>query len=394
MSVYIQDGEGLRKLHEILINEAFKANRRGTYDLRTSIIDDYKYLQEITDSYVPEEEMTHEKRVNTIYAIARYAEYLDKSKNSQPNPDFWKVMMKVNGSQQIGDMDKLKGILTKIEACADKNNVEFTEDEIRYIDTVISETKEPIQIAKKAIQKEEMEACPTLMTLFIMQDEIQYKEILRKAPERLGNDTQKNKTQIGQAFQNIFKLAYAADYGPPYRYLKPGKKPDFSTHDGKMVPDFHISKDGKATRFKPLRYAVYCIQQMKNEDFENSAYLKSIAGELGIEEERIEEILQNISMDRVYRKCRVKDGFEEPIKGFTTKFTTKYYKASREVPIPSSPKTLTVESKHYAPDDISTMTMEDEEITTEAVAEVTDATKIALEQDKGITTKDSEYREE
>lgn len=307
-----EGGDSLRKLHEMLIDEAFKPNRRGTFDLRTTIIDDYKLLQDITDTYSTEESITDKKRIATILAITKYAEYFEKSKNAVPNPEFWRALAKANETSDINDFSKLTSLGKKIIEHGDIDTIEFSEDEIRYMDSVISATKEPIQNAKTNIQRSEMEACPTLMTLFIMQDEIQYKEILKKAPERLGNNTTRTEELVGKAFQDIFKLAYAASIEGPNEYLIQGKQPDLSKHNGVNIPKFTISKDGQTTNFEPLSYSVFCIQQMKNSDFDDTNYLKSIIEELGINPEKVKEIL-GIDIKKVYDKCREADRLE-PIK--------------------------------------------------------------------------------
>ena len=281
-----EGGEKLAKIHEKLIKEAFSKKRNSAETC--VIIDDYKKLREIKNKYKilkkEKEDTTKTKndliniKGELLQSIEEYYKYLvENKKRAIPNEKFMEILKeKVGEENHEKRSDKLKGIANLMM----NYGIDEEIGENLLADELLEEN---IKEQAERIQKRELGDCPTLMSIFMLQDKIVYEDILENKKDVLKNEPQKVKENISKKFKNIVNLSYIAKKKP--EYLKTDKKPDLTLYNGEKVPNLENCNE------QIIKYTTYAVQQMTNDDFSNEKKLQKIAEELGIAEEKIDEIL-------------------------------------------------------------------------------------------------------
>lgn len=307
-------GSALVDLQGKMIEEAFRPGRGTSYGRnavpKLTIIDEYKILDEIKSGYKIGEngelgDVVHEKMA--ISKMKFYFDYLMKADNIIPNSEFLNIMQNQLGAEsREAAQEKFEKLFENYEN-GEASALEQVGKIVRDKDIIRN-----IEETANRIKQVELRDCPTLMSIFIVQNQIQYGEILKSEESKkvLGNDEiQKDgqkvsvKDAVSERFKKVLKLAYAAEKKDKksLQYLE--REPNDggpklkAKRSRNKVPK--LVSNGKKVRFSPLVYAVFAVQQMENSDFENDNALISIAQSLGLNEMEMEEAFE-VAMEEIY----------------------------------------------------------------------------------------------
>ena len=322
-------GDSLRILHERLIDEVVNPDR---VDSGATVVDDYKMLAVLDDVY-PQRGFIQSRE---SYQDDIFQRLMDRDDSE----DFYETAIEYY--LYLKDMEKDEHGLDTNYPYYNNEYVRLFENRIiakknKYykaidFDTEISceelaefisdvDVQRALQSMMKKIEQNESKQTPLLMTLFAIQNKIQYQEILKNHPEQLNNDTKENQEKLTDMLEEVLKYACVAYYTPG-RFCDENHR-DALKLDEKALPGLPYRKVVGGTELTswPLSYTLYRVQQMQNQDFETPERIeeakKSIRAELGIREESIPDIKKlssNYAHDAVLKALYMKSifGFDGP----------------------------------------------------------------------------------
>ncbi len=285
-------GGSLERIHVKVIEEAFSIGRGRSLEKAATVIDDYKLLQEIDNNF------SVNRNENAFMLLTEYCTYLQNDDGiAIKNEEIFELIR-----ENLGEISR-ESALAKMKELAERSKevlamrrngeeVSLSAEDSEIISKVLLRTHENILEQKENIWKTEFLRCPTLMMLFEIQDKIQYREILTGDINALGNNEEQIKSEVSNRFQKVLKMAYAVykDSGI-YGIDVPG---DIISVNGKQIPN------AGNIEYPPLNYAIYTIQQMRNEELLAPNFIETIAERLGIPKDKIPEI-EAIPIETIYQ---------------------------------------------------------------------------------------------
>ena len=299
----------IEHLQEDLIKEAFSLTRKG--DVQCTIVDDIKLEQDIVSSI---EENRRRRGIGSgtraLKSILNYYGYLlEKNSLAEPNVEFLQLIEDIIGSQK--PLDCYRKLSDLYDVLRDEKGTDLTSEQMSIIEKFsrdkFKQIRDVAQTHSSELISRDLKLYPRLITVFMLQNSLQYEKILKQNPERLGNTAlmytdldgnryQKNTRElISEKFQSVLKMAYAV-YSNPKEYTIDGQKPNLKRYNSNSVPCCG------GIVYEPLRFTIFAIQQMSNKDFKNDEINLHIAEQLHIKPEKLKEI-QNIDMEKIYNSA-------------------------------------------------------------------------------------------
>ena len=301
-----QGGDSLRILHERLIDEVTAPER---VDDGATVVDDYKMLSGLDDVYPPRgllqsrasyqdqvfrdlfEREDAEDVFETIIEYYLYMKDMEKDEHGADTnyPYYNREFVRLFEEKIVADKNKYYKAIDYDTEVSCEELAEFISD---------MDVQKSLQGMMKKIEQSESKQTPLLMTLFAIQNKIQYNEILKNHPEQLNNNTKENQAKVTKMLEDVLMYAALAYYMPE-KYCEREEKEEgeegckFDKMHLPGIPFKKVSLNGQGSSW-PLKYTLYRVQQMQNKDFASPEImeerLEEIRAELGIREDMLEEI--------------------------------------------------------------------------------------------------------
>ena len=299
------DKSQIELLQEMLLKESLAKTRKG--DVVCTIIDDIKLEQNIISAMEGlQRSDTPRSRVEAIKAITTYYGYLvENSHIAEQNIEFQRMVEMIIGKQNPKEcyqaLSDLHMHIRDEEINAPNNEQEKIINKLLGRES--NNLLESVKKHKNSLIARDLKVYPRLMTIFALQNSLQYEQILKQNPERLGNGaiertdelgnvtTQSLKEVMEDTFSSILKMAYAVHTNPK-KYTTDNPSNVLKMHNGKQVPNY-----GGIT-YEPILYTLNAFQQMSNNDFKDGIVLHMIANELHIKPEKRREI-EEIDLEEI-----------------------------------------------------------------------------------------------
>ena len=319
-----EGGDSLRVLHERLIDEVVNPDR---VDSGATVVDDYKMLAVLDDVY-PQRGFIQSRESYQDDIFQRLMERDDSEDFYEAVIEYYLYMKDMEKDEHGSDAnypyynnefvrlfeDRIVSKRGKYYKAIDFDTEISCEELAEFISDV--DVQRALQNMMKKIEQNESKQTPLLMTLFAIQNKIQYQEILKNHPEQLNNDTKENQEKLTDMLEEVLKYASVAYYTPGRFCDENHRSP--TKLDQKAIPGLPYRKVVGGTEITswPLAYTLYRVQQMQNQDFESPERIeevkKSIRDELGIREETLPDIKKldkNFSHDAVMKALYMKSIF-------------------------------------------------------------------------------------
>ncbi len=330
----LNGGAELREVHEILIQEAFEEDRPLLdEDESASIVDDIKLLYDLESICQKMEKTDNIKtRIEAFRRIGEYYRYINKLTTGNKvriNNRFKVKMRELLGFPKekeenakhlieslmirLGDIDYSERDISDISY--------FSTEELEIIKKITNnalDNSDPFNLRKLAktvcdqTLRFEIDNAPTLLTLFTIQNRVQYGEILstKDGREALGNKTivmpdgteRDVEDLIKDRFGIVFKMAREFQRHPQEFKESSREVDDLKTYFGSRVPSFYGKLFGTPYQDDALSYAVFAIQQMQNKDFLDDSIVDKIRLNLGISEKQFEDMKEELSIEMKFRR--------------------------------------------------------------------------------------------
>ena len=319
----LRGGAELKSIHETLIKEAFDEERPILDENESAtIVDDIKLLYDIESMAQKLETNDNIKtRIEMFRRVGEYYRYINNlgtGNQLRINYQFKAKMASLVGLNRNSDQDVLNLIETIMIRLGDINYAERDISDIPYFTTgefeLIKKITDDVlnkddptslrNLAKKAsdgIIRFDIDNAPTLLTLFTIQNRVQYGEILatKTGLDSLGNaeiempngEKKKVNDLVKNRFRIIFKMAREFEKDPS-RFTEETRSVDsLETYFDKKVPEYLYWRmtDGMVD-IPALSYTVFAIQQMQNKDFYDEEAVDRIRQSLGISVEQFKEM--------------------------------------------------------------------------------------------------------
>ena len=327
-------GPELKDVHETLIREAFSEDRPILDDNESAtIIDDIKLLYDIESIAQKMNKADNVKtRIEAFRRLGEYYRYISNLKTDSQlriNYHFKAKMCKLLGFSPKEEEKALEKIENLIRRLGDIDYSErtisdipfYTTEELEVIKRVtdnILDDSDPTNLrviskeASNAIISCDIDNAPTLLTLFTIQNRVQYGEILasKDGKEALGNDevvmpdgtTAKVEDLIRERFRIVFKMAREFSKTPDAFTEETRDVEDLTTYFGRTVPKFYGQLFGNPHEEAELSYALFAIQQMQNKDFLDDSIVHKIRQSLGISMEQFESMQEELKRETEIRR--------------------------------------------------------------------------------------------
>ena len=330
-----QGGDALRGIHEKLVEETFDPQRSILREgEQTTILDDIKFLYDI-ESKAAAIEKTNSAvaSVDAFVAIGEYYSYITQSITEDTNELRKNIVFRRRVQELLGEDDekvafeRITSVLKKVKGKSFSENSiltssDLTIEDLELIETITSDLtredeegrnlREISKLTADSIVSKEMESAPTLLTLYTLQNKIQYGEILatEEGKKSLGNDTfeledgstMSPSEMIKVRFGTIYEMARIIQTGADkYGETDEARSP-LSTYRNMTVPPFYYMKDGQRVSDPALSYAVFAVQQMQNSDFANEEIMIEISDSLGFSQEGYETIKAEVELREMARR--------------------------------------------------------------------------------------------
>ena len=336
----LRGGAELKDIHEALIKEAFDENRPILDENESAtIVDDIKLLYDIeTISQTLEKTDNVKTRIEAFRRIGEYYRYINNlGTNNQIriNYHFKAKMAELLGFDRENEERALGLIETMMVRLGDINYAERDISDIPYFTTsefeVIKKITDNVldkddmnslrNLAKNAsdeIIRADIDNAPMLLTLFTIQNRVQYGEILatRTGLDSLGNDEIEtidgSRKKVFDLVKDRFKIVYkmAREFSKDQsRFTEDSRSQDsLKTYFGMKVPEYPARHSGALIDGEPLSYAVFAIQQMQNKDFLDDFVVDRIRESLGISLDQFKQMQEEIAIEDIERAGKAQKG--------------------------------------------------------------------------------------